>query len=75
VHRPALFRDAYDLYRRALAADHRETLAAARSLEGELHALGLHDQARDVPFDRTALGRVSCVSPFGSAELPAFKSA
>ena len=56
MHRPALFRDAYDLYRRALAADHRETLAAARSLEGELHALGLHDQARDVPLTGRRLG-------------------
>jgi hypothetical protein len=51
VHRPALFRDAYDLYRRALAADHRETLAAARSLADDLHVLGLHDQARDVLFE------------------------
>jgi Tetratricopeptide repeat len=44
----ALSRDAYDLYRNALGPDHPETLAAARSLADDLHALGLHDQARKV---------------------------
>jgi Tetratricopeptide repeat len=41
----ALFEDAYDLYRRRLGPDHPDTLASARTLVQDLHALGQHEQA------------------------------
>ena len=47
----ALFEDAYDLYRRRLGHDHPDTLASARTLAQDLHALGQHEQAHRILHD------------------------
>jgi hypothetical protein len=47
----ALFEDAYGLYRRQLGHDHPDTLAAARALVRDLHALGQHEQAHRLRHD------------------------
>jgi Tetratricopeptide repeat len=47
----ALSEDAYELYRRRLGHAHPDTLAAARTLVRDLHALGQHEQAHRVLHD------------------------